>query len=308
MHHHRLVLNGPLDAVARLSSTLCDAGAVAVPETADAPPRLLWATPSPLLLEMLCERHPAVVVGVERFAALGDGLARLVLHGREATVLAHRSLAEEPDPPDGVLTGLCLAGDCAPLNRAALRLAAGRVAALPADLGPGLAGSSLDDALLVGAAVGRVCVQATSPDAIAPTHPLADDPRAAATPAPTVLDAISALAAAALTASAACSGPACPAELDHERAWRLTEATALACAERLWSRPGDADWPEWLMHLLAGAAAVVEDCAVCLHQPPPPFLSIHAEHFTTDEERLEHGAVRLVATCLQALVLFDGGA
>lgn len=117
--------------------------------------------------------------------------------------------------------------------------------------------------------------------------------------------AIAALAAAALTTSAACAGAGGLAELRHERAWCLTEATAHAALEHLWTRPGDADWPEWIMYVLAGAAAVVEDCAACLHHPAPPYVSIHTERQPTDEERLRESASRLVATCLQALVLFD---
>ena len=58
------------------------------------------------------------------------------------------------------------------------------------------------------------------------------------------------------------------------------------------------------MYVLAGAGGLVEDCAACLHQPPPPFHSVHAEHHRTGEERLQHAATRHVATCLQTLVLF----
>jgi hypothetical protein len=324
MHQHRLVLNGPRTAVARLADDLVAAGATALPGADGAPPRLVWTVEDPRALDAVCARHRAVAVGVERFAILGDALERLVVQGREATVLARRPVVLAPEratldgwdgldpPPSRLPGGLCLDEDCLPLARAALDAAARRVAALPVDLGPGLTGSSLDDALLVGAAVGRVCDRATTAaqhdDDVggAPPHVLGADPRAAGTPAPTVLDAIATLAAAALTASAGCAGPACPAELAHERAWRLTEAAAYAALERLWTRPGDADWPEWLMYLLAGAAAVVEDCAVCLHQPVPPAPSVHAEQFGTDEERLQQTAGRLVATCLQALVLFAG--
>jgi hypothetical protein len=306
MHHHRLVLNGPPAAVARLAGALCDAGAVAVAANAGSPPRLIWTTPAPAPLPELCARHPRVVVGAERFASLGDALERLILHGAETTVLQRRVLTPQPGADPDPLAGLCLDGDCAPLERAALHAAARRVAARPADLGPGLAGTSLDDALLVGAAVGHVCVEATTAPEV-PAHALAADPHAGDVAEPAVLDAIATLAATTLTASAAATGPACSAELEHERAWRLTVATALATSEVLWSRPGDADWPEWLMYVLAGAAGLVEDCAACLHQPPPPYVSVHAEHHATDEERLQHAATRLVATCLQTLVLFDRG-
>jgi hypothetical protein len=320
MHHHRLTLNGPSGAVARLADDLAAAGAVAVPVANDgAPRRLVWPTRAPATLEQLCGRHRAVVVGVERFELLGDELQRLVLHGREATVLERRRLVPDPELlaaddgcepagsgcPPAFPGGLCLDEDGAPLDVAALRAAAHRIAALPVDLGPGLAGSSLDDALLLGAALGHLCAAATATDSS--PHPLGDDPRAHDVPSPAVLAAVTSLAASALTASAACTGAACPAELAHERAYRLTASTAAAATERLWARPGAADWPEWLMYLLAGTATVIDDCAACLHQPAPPFLSVHAEHHATDEERLEHAAGRLVSTCLQALVLFDAG-
>jgi hypothetical protein len=316
MHHHRLALSGPAAAVARLADDLVAAGATAL--SGGAPVHVVWATGAADAPAAVCARHRRVAVGVERFAFLGDTLERLVLQGRVTTVLERRPIvcvAEHdggdddggPDPPPRLPRGLCLGDDCAPLSRAALRAAARRVAALPVDLGPGLAGSALDDALLVGAAAGRVCAQATAPapDPAGSAHPLGADPRAAGTPAPSVLDAVVALAAAALTASAACSGPACPAELAYERALGLTEATTYAALEPLWARPGDADWPEWLMDLLATAAAVVEDCAACLHQPPPPYASIHTERLPTDAERLQESAGRLVTTSLQALVLFD---
>jgi hypothetical protein len=329
MHHHRLVLNGSPGAVTRLTAALRTAGAVAVPTAAGAPRRMVWSTTDPSALTALCARHRAVVVGIERFLALGDELERLVIHGREVTVLERRRLvvaaddgedhdaargdaadhplspdadADRASPPTGhddlarfpPLRGLCLDPDGTPLDPAALRAAARRVAARPTDLGPGLAGTSLHDALLLGGAVGALCAAA-------------GDPHAADTPGAQALDATAALAAIALTIAANGSGAACAAELEHERAWRLTRAVAHAGRETRWVAPGDADWPEWLMYLLAGAADVVEDCAACLHQPAAPSLSIHAEHQGTDEERLEETAGWLVATCLQTLVLFDAG-
>ena len=306
VHHHRLVLNGPRAAVARFVADLVAAGATVLPGVAGAPPRLVWTAGDPHALDALCARHPRVAAGVERFAFLGQTLERLVAAGRETTVLERRPVvsvsepAEDEDrdpPPSRLLGGLCLDEDCAPLAPDALDAAARRVVALPIAVGPGLATSSLDDALLVGAAAGRVCEQATA----TPLYDLAPAAGGA-------LGAIAGLAAAALTTGAACAGAAGLAELQHERAWCLTEATAHAALERLWTRPGDADWPEWIMYVLAGAAAVVEDCAACLHHPAPPYVSIHTERQPTDEERLRETASRLVTTCLQALVLFDAEA
>jgi hypothetical protein len=309
MHHHRLVLNGPPGAVAALADALHAAGAQPIPG-AD-PPRLTWATPAPSPLHGVCAEHPRVVVGAERFALLGQTLDRVVVRGAETTVLERRPFAPHTDDLDGdaddgdpLLQGFVLAEDCAPLESEALRGAARRVAAEPVRLGPGPAAGALDDALLVGAAVGRVCVAATADPAPGGVHALSADPRAAARPAPAVLDALAGLAAAALTAGAACTEPSGAAEMAYERAFHLTEAYAIAAAERLWSRPGDADWPEWLMYALLGTVAVVEDCATTLHQPPPPLLTAHLEHAATQRERLCHATTRLVATCLQALVLF----
>jgi hypothetical protein len=316
MHHHRLVLNGPPAAVVHLAGDLCAAGAVDVSSGGGPPARLVWATPRPSAVEALCARHRAVVVGVERFEALGEQLERLILHGREATLLERRTVATGPeaadlafelDDDDGgagdlllrterdtdalACWGLCLDEDGEALDVGALRAAARRVAALPVDVGSGAASSSLDDALLLGPAIGRLCAAAGDPLA----HDL---PPAAA------LDAVVALAAVALTIAAASAGSAVAAELDFERAWRLTQATAHASRETLWARPGDADWPEWLMHLLSRAASVVESCAECLHQPVPAFVSIHTEHVGTVEEQLDREACGLVSTALQALVLF----
>ncbi|MCW2994187.1 MAG: hypothetical protein JWQ18_1682, partial [Conexibacter sp.] len=100
-------------------------------------------------------------------------------------------------------------------------------------------------------------------------------------------------------------GSADAAEHRFERAWRLTRATAHAGREVLWARPGEADWAEWLMDLLTRAADVTHGAAACLHAPPAPFVSVHTEHYDTEEEQLERAAGRLTATALQALVLFD---
>jgi hypothetical protein len=289
MHHQRLVLNGPPAAVARLADDLRAAGAVAVAGPTAGPPRLVWETARPAALEGVCARHGAVAVGVERFELLGDELQRLVVRGPEATVLERRRPAGGGGHElDGVedARGLCLEEDGAPLDPAALRAAARRVLAAPVDARPGPTCSAADDAVLIGAAAGRFCAT------------VAQDG-----PGPGGRAALAALAAAALTLPTAI--PACAAERSFERDWRLTQAVARAGRETLWSRPGEADWPEWLMDLLTGAAAVIDGCSACLHQPPPPFVSVHTEHVDTEAEQLERAAGRLVTTALQALVLFD---
>jgi hypothetical protein len=153
--------------------------------------------------------------------------------------------------------------------------------------------TALDDALLLGPAVGRLCAAA-------------EDPFAEDAPPSHVLGTVAELAARALTVAAAGAGSVCAAELAFERAWRLAAAAARAAREPLWSRPGDADWPEWLMELLARAAAVIETSAACLFQPAPPHASVHAEHFCTAEEQRELAADDVVVGALQALVLFGG--
>jgi hypothetical protein len=60
------------------------------------------------------------------------------------------------------------------------------------------------------------------------------------------------------------------------------------------------------MDLLSRAAAVIETCAACLYQPPPPHASVHAEHFCTVDEHRDQAAGDLVTAALQALVLFGG--
>lgn len=286
MHQQRLVLNGPPAAVARLADDLRTAGAVAVAGPTAGPPRLIWQTAQPATLEELCGRHRDVTVGVERFELLGEELQRLIVRGPEATVLERRGLTDGDDLDRlEEAGGVCLEDDGAPLDPAALRAAAGYVLAMPEVLGPGLTCSATDDAVRVGRAVGRLCVTVAE-----------DGPELGGDAT------IAALAATALTLGTA--GSACEAGRSFERDWRLTQAIALARREQLWARPGQAEWAEWLMDLLTGAARVIEGCSACLHQPPSPFVSLHAEHFDTEAEQLARAARRLVTTALQMLVLF----
>jgi len=292
MHQHRLVLNGPAAAVARLASELESAGAVAVRAGPEGPPRMVWATVRPASLTGLCAAHEGVTVGVERFELLGEELERLIVRGREATVLERRRPAavDAEALADWGCGGLCLE-EGERLDPVALRTAARRVLAVPAELWPpGPTASALDDAVLLGRAVGRLCAAASDP-ALPPNEHTSE--------------AIAALAAAALTVAAGCAEASCVAERGFERAWRLTQATAHAGREELWTRRGEVDRSEWLMELLLGAGQAIEAAAACLHAPPPPFVSLHAEHVATEEEQLERAAGRLTATALQALVLFD---
>jgi hypothetical protein len=288
MYRQRLVLNGPPAAVARLADDLCAAGAVAVAGPTAGPPRMVWETTQPATLEGLCVRHRDVTVGVERFELLGDELERLVVRGREATVLARRRVAGDAHELDGA-DEAGLEEEGAPLDPAALRAAARSVMAAPADRGPGPTCSATDDAVRIGKAVGRLSAAVAE-----------DGPGVGGDVA------IAVLAATALTLGAA--GSACEGERSFERDWRLTQAITRAGRERLWARPGEADWPEWLMDLLTGAARVVEGCSACLHQPPAPFVSVHTEYVDTEAEQLERAVGRLVTTALQTLVLFCGKA
>ncbi|HEY6759585.1 MAG TPA: hypothetical protein VI318_08850 [Baekduia sp.] len=297
MHHHRLVLNGRPPAVAGLVGELRAAGAEALTRPGETPVRMVWTARDARALAALCARHRSVVVGVERFATLGAELERLVVRGRETTVLERRPVAPEEDDElwapvarDGPRWGDLHAPPAVGLRRAALA-----VAAEPVTLGPGMAGTTLDDALLICPALERLCAAA-------------GDPLASDAPPPEVVPAIRALAAIGLTVGANASGPACDAELAFERTWRLTQATAFA-AQDSWflDEPGDADWPDWLMFLLSCAATVVESCAACLHPSPPDIKSLHAEHHATPDEQLDHAAGLLVIVALQALALFGGG-
>jgi hypothetical protein len=289
MQHHRFVLNGPPGPVAALARDLHAAGAV--PVHGSDPPRFTWTTPPPSPLVALCARHPEATVGVERFADLGATLDHLVLQGRETTVLERLPLrpTSEDGPP------LALPEDGAPLPPAGLLAAAERVAAEPVRLLPAPTASALDDALLVGIAAGRLCAAAGA------ELPSGDPPDAA-------LDALAALAAAGLTAGAAVHDPADAGEMAFERARVLAEAHGIAAAERVCSRPGAADWPEWLLYVLVDVATVLEDCAVAVHEPPPPGLALYVEHGSTVAERLGYATTRLVASGLQVLTLFAGTA
>jgi hypothetical protein len=289
MHHQRLVLNGPPVAIARLADDLCAAGAVAVAGPTAGPPRLVWETAQSGTLEGLCARHRDVTVGVERFELLGDELERLVVRGRDATVLERRRLGDGMPGRDGVkeVGGVCLEEDGAPLDPLALRAAARSVMAAAVELGPAPTCSATDNAVRVGRAVGRLCA------AVAQDGP---GVRGHAT--------IAALAATALSLDTV--GSACEAERSFERDWRLTQAIARAGREDLWATPGEAEWTEWLMDLLTGAARVIDSCSACLHRPPSPFVSLHTEHVDTEAEELEHAVERLVTAALQALVLFGG--
>jgi hypothetical protein len=286
MHQHRLVLNGPPAAVALLADDLSAAGAVAVPGSTSGPPRMVWATAGPATLEGLCARHHDVAVGAERFELLGDELQRLVVQGSDATVLERRSLADlaelaERDP--------CLEEEGAPLDPEALRRAARHVMVAPPGRWPGPTCSALDDAMELGVAVGRMCSAVGSEG-----------------PCLAGLHTVAALGATALSIGAPPADGDCTAEREFERSWRLTQATARAGREELWARPGEANWPEWLMELLTGVARVTECCAAALHQPPGTLVSLHTEHFGTEEEQLEQTVGWLVATVLQTLVLFRG--
>jgi hypothetical protein len=315
MHHHRLILHGPPSAVTRLANELCTAGAVLL--HGPPPRRLVWTTPQRSALEPLCTRHRGVTVAIERFESLGDELERLVVQGTTATVLERRRLAwageavtrDDPPDPDALRTaallggwptdddldpfvawGLCLDDDGAPLAPETLRAAALRVAAVPVELGVGI-GLALDDALLLGPALGRLCV-------------VAGDAVDGHDPSGVVLDAIARLASVAVTIGAGRADPGCAAELEYERAWRLTTAVALAGREVFSARPGDADWPEWLMSMISGTASLIESCAATLGRPGPPDPTVHGEHLDTADEHLVQEAARLAATCLQTLALF----
>jgi hypothetical protein len=286
MHHQRIVLNGPEADVVAAAAALGAAGASAV---AAAPPRFVWTVPRAGPLEALAARHPAVVLGVERFDALGASYERLIVHGALPTLLERRAFVPA-DEDEETLTSPPRAGTAVASRRAAaLRRAALALAAEPTAFGPAT-GTTLDDALLVAPALGRLAA-------------VSGDPLEADRPPPEALGALRALGAIGLTVGASCEGPACDAELEFERAWRLAQAHACA-GDDPFADQGEADWPEWLMFVLSCGAGVIEACAASLHRAPPGTIPVHREHYATADEQLDHAATLLVITTIQALALF----
>jgi hypothetical protein len=289
MHHQRIVLNGPEAGLRAAAAALGAAGAT--PVAAD-PPRFVWTVPRGGPLEALAARHPDVVFGVERFAALGATFEHVILHGAEVTSLARRRFAEAEDeetttsPP---VRGAARVAVVATPRVVALRRAARAVAAEPTAFGPAT-GTTLDDALLVAPALGRLAAVAGDP---------LDDDR----PSPQALAALRALGAIGLTVGASCDGPACDAELEFERAWRLAQAHACA-GDDPFADDERPDWPDWLMFVLSCGAGVIEACAASLHRGPPGAIPVHHEHYATADEQLEHAAALLTITTIQALALF----
>lgn len=286
MHHHRLVLTGPPLALRPLVDELRRAGATVV--DADDPPRLVWSTSDPRLVERLALRHAEVAVGVERFEALGSEMVRLVVRGGEATVLDRRRVLPTPGDDDLEAWGNVDEDEGLRLDQELLRRAAGRVELRCREVPPA---GALGSALAVGCAFGALCA-------------FAREPYAPAAPGERVLHAVADLAASALLVSAAPRPPA-PAEARVERAWALTSALARAGAEALWDRPGEAAWAEWLGYLVASTSDVLLACAESIDGGATAIASVHREHFATPDEQRAWAAGALVATCLQAIALFD---
>jgi len=314
MHHHRLVLNGPTRSLPPLVDELRRAGATVL--DADGPPRLVWSTSDPRLVERLARRHAEVAVGVERFEALGTEMVRLVVHGADTTILDRRRVLPHPDDDLEGWGGCDDEGvqlDPELLRRAARRVQervgrdavtrvavpAGRDADPDGEAGhegpppPGPPLAALGAALALGTAFGAVCAAAP-------------EPAVAGGPDPRCLDAIADLAATALTAGAAlCAPTPAPAEAVLERAWALTRALARAGDEPLWEGPGTASWPEWLGYLAAATADALLACVEGGDAVGTAIASVHREHCATPAEHRAIAAGALVATGLQMLALFD---
>lgn len=289
MHHQRIVLNGPQPDVARAAAALHAAGATQV--ATGPPPRFVWTVARDGPLEAFAARHPGVVLGVERFTALGPSFERLVLHGAEPTLLARRAFIDAQETPTSPPRRPGPARTAVLSRRlAALRAAALAVGAEPTAFGPAT-GTTLDDALLVAPALGRLAAAA-------------GDPLATERPPPQALAALRALAAAGLTVGATCDAPACVAELEFERAWRLAQAHACAGDDPFADDHGAPDWPDWLMFVLSCGAGVIEACAASVHRAPPGTQPLHREHYATADEHLDHASALLTITTIQALALF----
>lgn len=283
VHHYRLTLNGRDRDVARLAEELASAGAQ--PLERGEGMRLLWSTPSaPDALAAMSRRHRRVTLGVEWFESFEDRFAQLVVAAGTATVMDLRRAIE------GAEWGQWHDEDGEPLDGALLRAAAERVAAEPVDCGPGCLATGLDSALLAGREMGRLAAAAEAD--------LYGD-----APPEEAVAAVARLGATALTICATTRSVS-SAELEFERAWRLTKALVSASRDELCDRPGMASWPEWLRVVLGAASDVVDAACHCDALEPNELGMVAYEHLSSPSERLESAAGGLVASCLQALALF----
>ncbi|HEY4096544.1 MAG TPA: hypothetical protein VGM33_13580 [Baekduia sp.] len=291
MHHHRLVLNGPSPALQRLVDDLRRAGATVL--TREGPPRMVWSTDDPRLVERVAVHHADVAVGVERFEALGTEVVRLVVRGDETTVLDRRHVLPDAEDDGPKAWRRELGDEGLQLDPELLRRAAQDVERCAGDLRPGDRADALDAGLTLGRAFGALC-EGT------------DRERAHAE----ALAAVARLAAAALTVSATRvagtgTGAGPPAVAAVERSWILTRALARAGGEALWDRPPDAVWADWLGHLMAVTSDALLACAESVDGPDTTVAAVHREHFATPDEQRASAVDALIAMCLQTLVLFD---
>jgi hypothetical protein len=286
MHHLRLTLNGADRDVARMSAELESCGAARL--DASAPLGFVWSTADgDRALEELSARHPRVVVGVERFEALGDELVRAILRAGATCIVERNPIRGLCDGDQTVDWGMCMDEDGQVLDPALVRAAAERVAALPASF-PMV--SPLTGVVELARALGRL-----SPVEL---------PVGADAPGPGAISALLDLANVALTVGAY-SHPTCPAEMLVARSWILARAHGEARAETLWDVPRAASWTEWLATIAICTSDALDAGCHCVNGTRSDAATIFGEHWPTCTEQYEAAAGGLLTTCLQALVLFS---
>ena len=278
VHHCRVSVNGPREAVDALIAELCAAGAREIDArslvTASAEGVDSWAE--------LSSRHPRAVIGLECFEEFGDDFLQALIENGEMTVMARSGVLPED-------WGCFYDDDGERLSEDLVRSAAEAIAAARRrhELSPPRGG--LDVALTMGKLLGRFCSQTEA--------------TALGEPSPEALDAVIELALLALSVSAYDSARN-EAERDFQLALRLTQSMVHAGRDELFDRPGNACWTEWLELLLGSASNVVEAACNCCIDRSPEAHAFGAEQYGTPDEHLEAEGRALLTTCLQALALF----
>jgi hypothetical protein len=227
------------------------------------------------------QRHGGRAIGIECFEEFEDEFHHLVADRHAVTVLARTNVL--PNDHLGIHDD-----EGVPLPKAVLRRAAQRIIDQRLRRRVGTLSSGLDDALTIGAALGRFCTH-IAPDAF-------DDP------SPATLEAVVELAVLAWWMSmCGTNGDAGSLEFDH--ALRMTQAVISAGRSELDDQQGRACWMEWQRLLISSGSDVI--AAAC-----DPQLDCGSYDWTPAElvespiERLESAALSLLTMCLQALALF----
>lgn len=286
MHHHRIRLEGPPDAV-RVASHALRARGITGGEL-----DFTFAAEVPLDgIRALSASYPDVVVLVTAFEVAGADVEEIALRAGMVTARHQQPVLETIPAAARLPWGRGSDADGEPLDAEALRAAARAVAGHP-DFGRWHATTFLGRALLLGEALGALCCM--SRDAV---------------PSPATLDAVIWLAT-----RAACAGVRSERELGEpemafECAWRLTRSAALAAEEDLWEEP----WSMWVALLVGMASDAVADLSEADAVALPDGVSRWGSVPDVDEDGRvllphvygEASTSALLSTCLQVLAQFD---